>query len=135
MKTICTDIDGVDKPIAEAIRNNLGAEYSYTYKIINFKNYGACSSRTRTVVIGVSKDYADEVSPFELYPEIKPERTLREVIGSMKRLREFGEIDPDDIFHAFRTYPEHMREWIHDLKGRVMEITQSEQQKEKSLEV
>lgn len=61
MKTICTDIDGVDKPIAEAIRNNLGAEYSYTYKIINFKNYGACSSRTRTVVIGVSKDYADEV--------------------------------------------------------------------------
>lgn len=51
-----------------------------------------------------------------MYPEIKPERTLREVIGSMKRLREFGEIDPDDIFHAFRTYPEHMREWIHDLK-------------------
>lgn len=116
MKTICTDIDGVDKPIAEAIRNNLGAEYSYTYRIINFKNYGACSSRTRTVVIGVGKDYADEVSPFELYPEIKPERTLREVIGSMKRLREFGEIDPDDIFHAFRTYPKHMREWIHDLK-------------------
>lgn len=37
MKTICTDIDGVDKPIAEAIRNNLGAEYSYTYRIINFK--------------------------------------------------------------------------------------------------
>jgi DNA (cytosine-5)-methyltransferase 1 len=67
MKTICTDIDGVDKPIAEAIRNNLGADYSYTYRIINFKNYGACSSRTRTVVIGVSKDYADEVSPFELY--------------------------------------------------------------------
>jgi hypothetical protein len=34
----------------------------------------------------------------------------------MKRLREFGEIDPDDIFHAFRTYPEHMRDWICDLK-------------------
>ena len=59
MKTVCSDIDGYDKPIADAIEYNLGAEYSYTYRIINFKNYGACSSRTRTVVIGVSKDYAD----------------------------------------------------------------------------
>ena len=116
MRTICTDIDGVDKPIAEAIRNNLGAEYSYTYRIINFKNYGACSSRTRTVVIGVSKEFADEVSPFELYPETKPEKTLRQVIGQMRRLKDFGEIDPTDIYHAFRTYPEHMREWIADLK-------------------
>lgn len=116
MKTICTDIDGVDKPIAEAIRKNLGEDYSYTYRIINFKNYGACSSRTRTVVIGVSKEFADEVSPFELYPEIKPEKTLRQVIGSMRRLKNFGEIDPHDIFHAFRTYPEHMRDWITDLK-------------------
>lgn len=116
MKTICTDIDGVDKPIAEAIRNNLGLEYSYISRIINFKNYGACSSRTRTVVIGVSKEYADEVSPFELYPKMVKERTLREVIGDMKSLNEFGEIDPDDIYHAFRVYPEHMREWIKDLK-------------------
>lgn len=116
MKTICTDIDGVDKPIAESIRNNLGPEYSYISRIINFKNYGACSSRTRTVVIGVSKEYADEVSPFELYPEMVKERTLREVIGNMKSLKEFGEIDPDDIYHAFRIYPKHMREWIKDLK-------------------
>lgn len=116
MKTICTDMDGIDKPIEEAIRNNLGAEYSYTYRIINFKNYGACSSRTRTVVIGVSKKYSDEVSPFELYPEAEPEKTLRQVIGSMRKLKEFGEIDPDDIYHAFRVYPEHMREWISDLK-------------------
>lgn len=116
MKTICTDIDGVDRTIADAIRNNLGADYSYTYRIINFKNYGACSSRTRTVVIGVSKELADEISPFEIYPKTKPEKTLRQVIGSMKKLREFGEIDSDDIFHAFRIYPEHMREWISDLK-------------------
>ena len=116
MKTICTDMDGVDKPISEAIESNLGEDYSYTSRIINFKNYGACSSRTRTVVIGVSKEYADEVSPFELYPSVKPERTLRQVIGSMKRLNTFGEIDPDDIYHSFRTYPEHMRGWISDLK-------------------
>ena len=116
MKTICTDIDGVDKHIAESIRNNLGSEYSYISRIINFKNYGACSSRTRTVVIGVSKEYADEVSPFELYPEMAKECTLREVIGNMKSLKEFGEIDPNDIYHAFRIYPKQMREWIKDLK-------------------
>ena len=116
MKTICTDIDGINKPISEAIRNNLGKDYSYTYQIINFKNYGACSSRKRTVVIGVSRELADEVSPYELYPKIKPESTLREVIGSMRRLKEFGEIDPNDIYHAFRVYPKHMRSWITDLK-------------------
>ncbi|MCK0527500.1 DNA cytosine methyltransferase [Anaerobiospirillum sp. NML120449] len=116
MKTLCTDIDGVDKPIAQAIKENLGDEYSFDYRIINFKNYGACSSRTRTLVIGVSREYADEVSPFELYPETVPEKTLREVIGSMKSLEVMGEIDPDDVLHAFRAYPEHMRMWVHDLK-------------------
>lgn len=116
MKTVCTDIDGIDKPISEAIGYNLGDDYSYASQVINFKDYGACSSRTRTVVIGVRKDYADEVSPFELYPNIVPERTLRQVIGDMRPLRVFGEIDAEDIFHAFRPYPEHMRTWIADLK-------------------
>ena len=115
MKTICTDVDGIDKPIADAIENNLGKYYSYTSRVINFKNHGACSSRSRTVVIGVSNDYADEVSPFELYPDLKAERTLREVIGSMRPLHEMGEIDADDIYHAFRSYPEHMRGWISGL--------------------
>ena len=116
MKTICTDLDGTNKSIADAIERNLGQEYSYAARIINFKNYGACSSRQRTVVIGVSKDYADSISPLELYPDLLPERTLREVIGDMKPLKEFGEIDPTDIYHAFRIYPEHMRAWIADLK-------------------
>lgn len=116
MKTICTDIDGEHKSIAAAIESNLGQMYSYASRIINFKNYGACSSRQRTVVIGVSKDYADEISPLELYPDLVKERTLREVIGDLKPLKEFGEIDEDDIYHSFRTYPEHMRAWISDLK-------------------
>lgn len=115
MKTICTDIDGCEKPISEAIENNLGNLYSYTSRVINFKNFGACSSRQRTVVIGVSKEYADEISPLELYPEFQEERTLREVIGHLKSL-EFGEIDSNDFYHASREYPIHMREWIHDLK-------------------
>ena len=115
MKTICTDIDGKEKSISEAISNNLGAKYSYVSRVINFKNYGACSSRQRTLVIGVAREFADEVSPFELFPEVEEETTLRQIIGNLKSL-EFGEIDPKDFYHAFRTYPEHMRAWIHDLK-------------------
>ena len=116
MKTICTDIDGENKTIAATIESNLGQKYSYTSRIINFKNYGACSSRQRTVVIGVSKDLSDDISPLELYPEIVKERTLREVIGHLKPLKLFGEIDEKDIYHSFRVYPEHMRTWIADIK-------------------
>lgn len=116
MRTVCTDTDGINKTIAEAIESNLGAGYLYISRIINFKNYGACSSRQRTVVIGVSKDYADEVSPLELYPDLVAEKTLRQVIGELKPLTEFGEIDEDDIYHSFRMYPEYMRTWISDIK-------------------
>lgn len=116
MNTICSDIDGVDKPISEAIENNLGSDYIYISKVINFKNFGACSSRSRTIVIGVRNDLEDEVSPFELFPSPVKERTLREVIGGLRPLKTFGEISPDDIYHSFREYPEHMRSWIHDLK-------------------
>ena len=106
------DIDGVNKPISEAIQNNLGGFYSYIAQLINFKNYGACSSRQRTVVIGVANDYADEISPMELFPDFVEEKTLRDVIGGLPALKEFGEIDHTDIYHSFRMYPEHMREWI-----------------------
>lgn len=115
MKTICTDIGGKEKTIAQAIEDNLGENYSYISRVINFKDYGACSSRQRTLVIGVSKKLADDISPIELYPKIEPEKTLREVIGSLKSL-DFGEIDKNDFYHAFRKYPEHMRSWIHELK-------------------
>lgn len=116
MKTICTDIDGVDKQISEAIHRSLGAEYSYATRVINFKDYGACSSRSRTLVIGVRNDLADDVSPYELFPDRKKEKTLREVIGHLPALTTIGEIDPKDIYHAFRPYPAHMRCWISGLK-------------------
>ena len=29
---------------------------------------------------------------------------------------EWGEFDPNDFYHQFRTYPQEMRKWIHDLK-------------------
>ena len=115
MKTVCTDIDGQEKPISQAIENNLGEQYSYISRVINFKDYGACSSRQRTLVIGVSREFSDEISPIELFPSVEKEKTLRQVIGNLKSLN-FGEIDKNDFYHAFRTYPEHMRTWIHDLK-------------------
>ena len=116
MKTICTDTDGEEKTISDAISQHLEESYSVYSQVINFKNYGACSSRSRTVVIGVRRDIADFVSPFELFPDYQKEKTLREVIGDMQSLKTFGEISVTDIYHSFRVYPEHMRSWIADLK-------------------
>lgn len=116
MKTVCTDLDGVEKSIAEAIQNNLGENYSYIAKTINFKDYGASSSRQRTLVIGVSTEIADNISPFELFPLQQQEKTLREVIGAFPTLCHMGESDPQDVYHYFRPYPQEMRQWIQDLK-------------------
>jgi len=115
MKTACTDIDGQVKAISEAIYNSLGKEYSIYPEIINFKNYGACSSRTRTMVTAVRKDLADHISPIELFPDYARERTLRQTIGDMRPLERMGEVDQNDIYHAFRPYPEHMRAWVSGL--------------------
>ena len=115
MKTICTDADGVERQIGDAIERNLGGGYSIYSQTINFKDFGACSSRSRTLVIGVRKDLADYFSPIELFPTAKSELTLRECIGSMKPLINLGEIDPADIYHNFRAYPGNMRTWISDL--------------------
>lgn len=66
-------------------------------------------------MIGVDKAYRNNITPYDLYPEFRPEKTLREVIYDFPRL-EWGEIYVDDFYHAFRTYKSEMREWIHDLK-------------------
>jgi len=115
MKTICTDTDSEERTIGEAIERNLGGKYSIFSKVINFKDYGACSSRARTLVIAVRKDLADFFSPLELFPTFESEITLREAIGKMKPLNTYGEIDKKDIYHSFRVYPEHMRGWISEL--------------------
>lgn len=115
MRTLCTDTDGIERPISEAIERNLGAQYSIYSKVLNFKDYGACSSRSRTLVTAVRRDLADFFSPLELFPQYKPETTLRECIGKLKPLKEFGEIESSDIYHNFRKYPEHMRAWISEL--------------------
>ena len=111
MKTKCYD-NGSEKSIAEAINDNLSTNYTYIDKILNFKNYGANSSRTRTIVIGVRKDLAGDVLPYELFPDFKEEKTLKDTIYDLPRLKKMGEISKSDIYHSFREYSPHMREWI-----------------------
>ncbi|MEI6228974.1 MAG: DNA cytosine methyltransferase [Candidatus Saccharibacteria bacterium] len=115
LKTVCTDIDGNDKPIMEAINTNLAGHYNIAHRIINFKDYGNNSSRTRTLVIGVRKDIED-VTPYQLFPTEQQAPTLRELIGDLKPLKEMGEIDKNDIYHNFKNYDKRMLEWIKDVK-------------------
>lgn len=110
LKTLCTDVDKIDKPISEAISQNLSKEYNFLGQVLNFKNYGSNSSRKRTLVIGVRKDI--KVNPIDLFPTEEPEKTLEETIGHLKRLSYPYEIDENDIFHFFRGYPERMRRWV-----------------------
>lgn len=114
-KTLCITPDEKVMPIGEYIRSTLGSEYIISGRILNFMNYGSNSSRTRTLMIGVSKKYRNNITPFDLYPSFKPEKTLREIIYDYPRL-EWGEISQSDFYHAFRTYNPIMRPWIHDLK-------------------
>lgn len=115
MKTGCTAPDGSVRAIGDVIRGELGKKYIITGRTLNFKNYGSHSSRPRTVVIGVSAEMAEHVSPIELYPDYTREKTLRQMTGDMPALA-WGEICSSDFYHAFRTYPEEMRCWIHRLR-------------------
>ena len=115
LNSICTDVDGIDKPIKEAIILNLGGHYNILYKVINFKDYGCPSSRTRTLVIGVRKDIAD-ITPLDVFPSRAKEQTLRETIGHLPRLTHMGEISETDIYHNFRKYAPHMEAWISEIK-------------------
>lgn len=115
LTSICTDLDGKDKSIKEAISLNLGGDYNILYQIVNFKDYGCPSSRTRTLVIGVRKDLQD-ITPYDVFPTRSPEKTLRETIGHLPSLSIMGEISEDDIYHNFRKYAPHMEAWISEIK-------------------
>lgn len=114
LKSICTDIDGKDKQIKDAIEIDLGGHYNIAAKVINFKDYGNPSSRTRTLVIGVRKDIK-EITPLELFPDRQEEQTLRQTIGHLPKLHTMGEIWDRDIYHSFRPYAPHMERWIENI--------------------
>lgn len=115
LTSVCTDIDGIDKSIKETISINLGGQYNILHRIVNFKDYGCPSSRTRTLVIGVRKDLQD-ITPFDVFPSRAPEKTLRDTIGHLPALTTMGEISDDDIYHNFRKYAPHMEAWISEIK-------------------
>lgn len=114
-KTLCTTPDERTIPIGDYVRETLGKDYVITGRIINLMNYGSNSSRTRTVMIGVDRSYRNSITPYDLFPAYKKENNLRDVIYNFPRLN-WGQISPNDFYHAFRTYGEHMRCWIKDLK-------------------
>lgn len=115
LNTICTDKDNRVKTIKDAIDSNLSGNYNILYKVINFKDYGVPSSRTRTLIIGVRKDLKD-ISPYDIFPKKQNEITLSEAIGDLPRLKKMGQIDKNDIFHSFREYDKRMESWIKGLK-------------------
>ena len=111
LTTECIDRKGQNDSIGNKIKIELGATYNIEARVINFKDYGANSSRTRTLVIGVRKDLLD-ITPYDIFPKQNSEKTLREVIGNFTPLTEMGEIDPTDIYHAFRSYDKRMLPWV-----------------------
>lgn len=113
--TACLDADGNYKAIKDAIAQNLDGEYNILYRVVNFKDYGCPSSRTRTLVIGVRKDILD-ITPFDIFPSHHEEQTLRQTIGHLPPLTHMGEIWDKDLYHAFRRYDEKMLPWIEKLK-------------------
>lgn len=115
LNTICTDTDNIDKPISEAIQANLGGNYNILSKVINFKNYGSQSSRTRTLVIGVRKDLND-VTPYDFFPDKEEPKTLKNLIGDLPQLKKMSEIDENDILHSFRAYDKKMVKWIENIE-------------------
>lgn len=115
LTTLCTDLDGVSKPISEAIDVNLSAQYNIASRVMNFKEHGADSSRTRTLVVGVRRDLTD-TTPWSFFPQAHSGKTLRDLIGHLPPLNEMGEISKDDIFHAFKPYEQRMRPWIQGLE-------------------
>ena len=115
LNTICTDIDGQEKSIEDAIKLNLGGHYNILFKVVNFKDYGSNSSRTRTLVIGVRKNLQN-ISPYDIFPAKQKPQTLRKLFTGLEELNEMGKISETDIFHTFREYNINMMPWIETLK-------------------
>lgn len=116
LTTACTDTNGKTYEINKVIYNHLHSKYNILGKEINFKDYGANSSRPRTLVIALRKDIFPSIKPIELFPNQVTPKTLRQVIGDLKPLEKMGEISNNDILHEFKAYRPDMRTWIHDLK-------------------
>ena len=111
LSATCLDLDGNHKSIGDAIQDNLSGKYIITTKVINLKEYGSPSSRTRTLVIGTRNDILT-LSPDQIFPDASQAPTLKSLIGHMEPLAEMGAFDDGDFFHSFRSYDSRMLRWI-----------------------
>lgn len=113
----CTDIDNINKPIKTAIETNLNKNYDIVYNIVNLKDYGVPSSRTRTIVVGTRKDIQSQynIDIDKIFPEKTKTISLMDSIGHLKNLNS-GEIDENDILHFSKVLNEKHFNWIKDLK-------------------
>ncbi|MEW6886602.1 DNA cytosine methyltransferase [Trueperella pyogenes] len=115
MKTICTGLDGQNRPIGDEIEKELGGDYEFYSQVLQLSDFGSPSSRKRSLTIGVRNDVT-WVTPLDLFPARQSAPSLRELIGELPSLNEMGECSNDDILHSFRPYEKRMRSWIQDLK-------------------
>lgn len=115
LKTICTDEDGEDKRIDETVLAHLSNNYIINSQLLNFKNFGTPSSRTRTLVVGVRKDVVN-IHPLKLFPLRSKVSTLKETIGHLNPLSEMGEFDSEDFLHNYKNFNVKMLPWIELLK-------------------
>ena len=115
LNTICTDTDNIDKSIEDSIELNLGGQYNILSKIVNFKEYGSQSSRTRTLVIGTRKDLVN-ISPYLLFPSQQKAKKLKSLIGDLQAMKIMGEISHNDIYHSYRNFDTKMLPWIENIK-------------------
>ena len=106
--------EGQERKISQAIVDELSTDYTIDSKVINFKDYGANSSRSRCVVLGVRKD--SNIDMLEIWPNKEEPKIMKDLIFNLPRLTEMGEISEFDIYHNFKAYKPHMRDWIKDLK-------------------
>lgn len=111
LTSVCTDTDGQERTINEAIDLHLGGKYNILKRVVNLKDYGSPSSRTRTLVIGVRCDLHD-TTPLDLFPDAVTAPNLKSLIGDLPALSEMGEIEVSDVYHSFRPYDPRMRPWI-----------------------
>lgn len=114
LTTMCIDKDNEALVITDCIDKHLSQDYNIFRRVVNFSEFGIPSSRPRTLVIGTLKT-ENNFSPLNIFPLRSKTVTLREAIGDLRPL-EYGDRDPDDFYHSFRTYPKYMQDWIHDLK-------------------
>ena len=63
--------------IKNLINEQLSNNYDISYPVINLKNYGSDSSRTRALIIGTRKDIC--IPPTALYPKYRDVKLLYEM--------------------------------------------------------